>query len=84
MVFYLARDIFFAKLLLVVLSVHVFDWQITVYDRENPDKKYYFPCYQWLSKDEGDGRIARDLTATTADTTSSPEGKLETSQLRIP
>lgn len=39
--------------------------QITVYERDNPDKKYYFPCNQWLATDEGDGRIVRNLTAST-------------------
>ncbi|KAK3743619.1 hypothetical protein QZH41_017695 [Actinostola sp. cb2023] len=39
--------------------------KIIVYERENAEKKYYFPCYQWLATDEGDGRIVRDLTATT-------------------
>ncbi|EDO27618.1 predicted protein, partial [Nematostella vectensis] len=47
--------------------------QVTVYDREFPEKKYYFPCHQWLAKDEGDHQIVRQLTATT-DQSASSEG----------
>ena len=30
-------------------------------DLTHPKWKYYFPCGQWLAKDEGDGAICRDL-----------------------
>lgn len=33
-------------------------------DLRNPKWKYYFPCGQWLAKDEGDGQICRDLTGS--------------------
>ena len=36
-----------------------------MYCREREDRKFYFPCNQWLAKDEGDGLIVRQLTATT-------------------
>ena len=32
-----------------------------VTDMKNPKHKYYFPCGQWLAKDEGDKLICRDL-----------------------
>ena len=32
-----------------------------VTDLLNPQWKYYFPCGQWLAKDEGDGAICREL-----------------------
>ncbi|XP_078580092.1 lipoxygenase homology domain-containing protein 1-like isoform X2 [Branchiostoma floridae x Branchiostoma japonicum] len=35
--------------------------RVVVTDIKNPACKYYFPCGQWLAKDEGDGLIARDL-----------------------
>ena len=36
--------------------------RVVVTDLNNPKKaKFYFPCGQWLSKDEGDGLIYRDL-----------------------
>ncbi|XP_078666046.1 lipoxygenase homology domain-containing protein 1-like isoform X1 [Branchiostoma floridae x Branchiostoma belcheri] len=35
--------------------------RVVVTDVKNPACKFYFPCGQWLAKDEGDGRIARDL-----------------------
>jgi hypothetical protein len=37
--------------------------RIVVTDLKNPNAKYYFPCSQWLAKDEGDGLICRDLMA---------------------
>ena len=40
-------------------------FQIIVYCREREDRRFYFPCDQWLAKDEGDGLIVRQLTATT-------------------
>ncbi|XP_015749537.1 PREDICTED: lipoxygenase homology domain-containing protein 1-like, partial [Acropora digitifera] len=39
--------------------------KIIVYCREREDRKFYFPCDQWLAKDEGDGQIVRHLAATT-------------------
>ena len=36
-----------------------------MYCREREGHKFYFPCNQWLAKDEGDGQIVRQLTATT-------------------
>lgn len=35
--------------------------QVVVTDLKNPQWKFYFPCGQWLAKDEGDGLICRDL-----------------------
>ncbi|KAI8493666.1 Lipoxygenase y domain-containing protein 1, partial [Branchiostoma belcheri] len=35
--------------------------RVVVTDVKNPACKFYFPCGEWLAKDEGDGRIARDL-----------------------
>lgn len=35
--------------------------QVVVTDLNKPKWKYYFPCGQWLAKDEGDGLICRDL-----------------------
>ena len=35
--------------------------QVVVTDMKHPKWKYYFPCGQWLAKDEGDGLICRDL-----------------------
>ncbi|KAJ8050374.1 Lipoxygenase-likey domain-containing protein 1 [Holothuria leucospilota] len=36
--------------------------RVVVTDLKNPKKgKFYFPCHQWLAKDEGDGAISRDL-----------------------
>ena len=40
-------------------------FQIIVYCREREEQKFYFPCSQWLAKDEGDGQIVRQLTAST-------------------
>ena len=36
-------------------------FQVVVTDLKNPQWKYFFPCGQWLAKDEGDGEICRDL-----------------------
>ena len=33
-------------------------------DLKNPRWKFYFPCGQWLAKDEGDGLICRDLVGS--------------------
>ena len=33
-------------------------------DLKNPKWKYFFPCGQWLAKDEGDGQISRDLVGS--------------------
>ena len=33
-------------------------------DLKNPRWKYYFPCGQWLAKNEGDGNISRDLVGS--------------------
>ena len=35
--------------------------QVVVTDKNNPKSKFYFPCGQWLAKDEGDGTTYRDL-----------------------
>jgi len=35
--------------------------QVVVTDLNHPTWKYYFPCGQWLAKDEGDKAICRDL-----------------------
>ncbi|XP_013416715.1 lipoxygenase homology domain-containing protein 1 isoform X2 [Lingula anatina] len=35
--------------------------RVVVTDQKHPKWKYFFPCNQWLAKDEGDGLIARDL-----------------------
>ena len=43
------------------------DWfldRIVVYRSENPHKKAYFQCRQWLSRTEGDGAIQRTLSAS--------------------
>ena len=39
-------------------------FQIVVTDLHNKKWKYYFPCNQWLAKDEGDGLICRDLVGS--------------------
>ena len=38
--------------------------RIVVTDLKNPRWKYYFPCGQWLARDEGDGQICRDLVGS--------------------
>jgi len=35
-----------------------------VTDLKNRRWKYYFPCGQWLAKDEDDGLICRDLVGS--------------------
>ncbi|XP_030851151.1 lipoxygenase homology domain-containing protein 1 isoform X3 [Strongylocentrotus purpuratus] len=36
--------------------------RVVVTDTNNPKRgKFYFPCSQWLAKDEADGKISRDL-----------------------
>lgn len=43
------------------------DWfldRIVLYKSENPSKKAYFQCRQWLSRTEGDGAIQKVLQAT--------------------
>ncbi|KAH9519120.1 Lipoxygenase y domain-containing protein 1 [Bulinus truncatus] len=35
--------------------------EVVVTDLKNPQWKYFFPCGQWLAKDEGDREISRDL-----------------------
>ncbi|XP_063957148.1 lipoxygenase homology domain-containing protein 1-like [Lytechinus pictus] len=36
--------------------------RVVVTDSNNPKRgKFYFPCNQWLAKDEADGKICRDL-----------------------
>lgn len=37
--------------------------KITVYETDNPDHKWHFICNQWLAKDEGDGKLTRELDA---------------------
>ncbi|XP_070566658.1 lipoxygenase homology domain-containing protein 1-like isoform X2 [Ptychodera flava] len=40
--------------------------RVVITDLKSPKKgKYYFPCHQWLAKDEGDGMISRDLIGST-------------------
>ena len=50
-----------------------------MYCREREDRKFYFPCNQWLAKDEGDGLVVRQLTATT-DSSAAFEGHQFTSK----
>lgn len=38
--------------------------QVVVTDLTHPTWKYYFPCGQWLAKDEDDGAICRDLAGS--------------------
>ena len=35
--------------------------QLVVYKSSQPDTKEVFPCYQWLSRQEGDGETRREL-----------------------
>ena len=56
-----------------VLSPLIF--QIIVYCREREERKFFFPCNQWLAKDEGDGQIVRQLTAST-DSSAAFQGKV--------
>ncbi|CAG5136848.1 unnamed protein product, partial [Candidula unifasciata] len=35
--------------------------RVVVTDLKNPQWKYFFPCGQWLAKDEGTGDICKDL-----------------------
>jgi hypothetical protein len=40
--------------------------RVVVTDLQHPKKwKFFFPCGQWLAKDEGDGLICRDLIGST-------------------
>ena len=39
--------------------------RVIVTDLKHPKWKYYFPCGQWLAKDEGDRLISRDLLGST-------------------
>ena len=39
-------------------------FQIVVKNLNNTKDVYYFPCSNWLSKDEGDGQISRQLLGT--------------------
>lgn len=41
-----------------------FTLQVVVTDVTHPNWKYFFPCGQWLAKDEGDGAISRDLVGS--------------------
>lgn len=38
--------------------------RVVVTDLKDPKVKYFCPCSRWLSKDEDDGQISRDLVAT--------------------
>nr|KAG5694178.1 hypothetical protein BaRGS_016024 [Batillaria attramentaria] len=38
--------------------------RVVVTDLHNHQWKYFFPCGQWLAKNEGDGAICRDLIAS--------------------
>lgn len=58
---------------LIILSPLIF--QIIVYCREREERKFFFPCNQWLAKDEGDGQIVRHLTAST-DSSAAFQGKV--------
>lgn len=58
---------------LIFLSPLIF--QIIVYCREREECKFFFPCNQWLAKDEGDGQIVRQLTAST-DSSAAFQGKV--------
>ena len=53
------------RLIYPSMNFTLITFQIIVYCREREDQKFYFPCNQWLAKDEGDGQIVRQLTATT-------------------
>lgn len=33
-------------------------------DLKNPHWRYFFPCGEWLSRREGDGKISRDLVGS--------------------
>ena len=43
--------------------------RVVVTDLKEPNVKYFLPCSQWLAKDEGDGQICRELSATSDITT---------------
>ena len=55
----------FTLILMIITYVCTNFFQIIVYCREREDQKFYFPCNQWLAKDEGDGMTRRQLTAST-------------------
>ena len=39
--------------------------RVVITDTKNPKRgRFYFPCSQWLAKDEADGKISRDLEGT--------------------
>lgn len=38
--------------------------RVIVTDMNRPHLRFYFPCNNWLSKDEGDRQFTRDLVAT--------------------
>ena len=39
----------------------IFTFKVVVTDLLHPKWKYYFPCGQWLARDEGDGATCRNL-----------------------
>ena len=41
-----------------------FSLQIIVKNQSKAKEIYYFPCNKWLSKDEDDGQIVRQLLGT--------------------
>ena len=49
---------------LIKIHCDCFHFKVIVYDREKESRKFFFPCNQWLAKDEGDGMISRQLSAT--------------------
>ena len=56
--------IYFPHLTLVLLFSIGFLERIVITDLKDPNVNYYCPCSRWLSKDEDDGLISRDLLAT--------------------
>ena len=58
-----------------VLIVSSFSYELTVSVRVGERTVRYFPCDQWLEKDEGGGKIRRQLMATKK-STDKPEGML--------
>ena len=47
-----------------IIESVVFSLQVTVKNLAKPKSVYYFPCDKWLSKDEDDKQIVRQLLGT--------------------
>ena len=60
---------------ILLTRFYLFLYQIVVTDLKHPRWKYFFPCGQWLAKDEGDGLIIRDLMGST-DPLAARKGKI--------